>query len=339
MPTVVTTRSLDPADKESLRRWHAAALTTHRHDLPESPFWTADDAVAVIRPDDPEERFVPVVAEDADGSVVGTGIVFVPLLDNLEKASFVLGVDPGHRGRGVGDVLMAHVLEVVRAEGRAVVLGEGNLPVDHDEHHPVRRFAARHGFSLANTELRRMLRLPVPEATIQSWLDDAAAHHEGYHLATYVDELPAELRPSLVALLNQLAVDAPTGEIEFEAGAMTEEMYDENMRRRVATGRRVFETVAVRDGVVVAHSTLSVPPGDEEMPHLNQWGTFVHRDHRGHRLGLAVKAANLRAVQRLHPERTLVTTTNSPANAPMVAINELMGFRPVNVFAEFLRRL
>ena len=75
------------------------------------------------------------------------------------------------------------------------------------------------------------------------------------------------------------------------------------------------------------------------MSHLNQWCTYVHRAHRGHRLGLAVKAENLRAVQKMHPERTVITTTNSPVNAPMVAINELMGFRPVDVFAEFLRRL
>ena len=52
-----------------------------------------------------------------------------------------------------------------------------------------------------------------------------------------------------------------------------------------------------------------------------------------------MKASNLRAVQQAHPERTLVSTTNSPANAPMVAINELMGFRPVDVIYEFLRRL
>jgi hypothetical protein len=73
------------------------------------------------------------------------------------------------------------------------------------------------------------------------------------------------------------------------------------------------------------------------MPHLNQWGTLVHREHRGHRLGLAVKAANLRVVQRAHPERTLVSTTNNPGNAPMVAINDMMGFRAVEASIEFTR--
>ena len=135
---------------------------------------------------------------------------------------------------------------------------------------------------------------PSPTSPSRAWIDDAAPHHVGYDIVTYVDVVPDELVPSLVDLLNQLAVDAPTGDIEFEAGAMTPEIYREQMQRRTATGRTIYETVAVKDGQVVAQSTMSAPPPGEEMPHLNQWGTYVHREHRGHRLGLAVKAANLR---------------------------------------------
>lgn len=339
MPSPVTIRNIDLADRDQVRTWFRSEYAVHKHDRPDAPFWTEDEAVHLIRPDDPEERFVPFVAEDAHGTVLGSGIVFVPLEDNLDKAYFELNVAPAHRGEGIGDRLAEHVAGVVADEKREIALGQGYLPVDHDESHPVRRFAIRHGYALANTEVRRVLRLPVPDATIQGWIDEAARHHEGYRVTTYVDVVPAELRPSFVDLLNQLAVDAPTGDIDFEAGAMTVEVYEEQSRRRIETGRRVLVTVAVHDGQAVAHSTLSVPPGDTEMPHLNQWGTYVHRAHRGHRLGLAVKAANLRAVQQAHPERTLISTTNSPANAPMVAINELMGFRPVDVMAEFLRRL
>ena len=337
--SVVTTRLLDLADEPALRAWHAAALAAHRHDRPDAPFWTEDEVVHILRPDDPEEKFLPLVAEDGAGAVVGSAILFVPLEDNLDKVYCQLSVLPTHRGHGVGDALMGRVLQAAREESRELVLAQGYLPADADETHPVRRFATRHGFHLANTEVRRVLQLPVADDAIQDWIDDAAAHHAGYEIRTYVDVVPDELLPSLVDLLNQLAVDAPTGDIDFEAGSMTPEIYREQTQRRIATGRRVYETVALRDGRVVAQSTMSAPPAGEEMPHLNQWGTYVHRDHRGHRLGLAVKAANLRAVQRAHPERTLVSTTNSPVNAPMVAINELMGFRPADVMNEFLRRL
>lgn len=50
-----------------------------------------------------------------------------------------------------------------------------------------------------------------------------------------------------------------------------------------------------------------------------------------------MKAANLAAVQADHPERRSVSTQNAETNAPMVAINEKMGFRAVEVLLEFQR--
>lgn len=184
-----------------------------------------------------------------------------------------------------------------------------------------------------------MLRLPVPVEQIRAWQAQAAAHHEGFEIVSYVDDVPEELHSSLVELLNQLAVDAPTGDIDFDAGQMTVDIYRQQVARLRKGGRTVLVSAAVKDGAVVAHSTLSIPPRGAELPHMSQWGTFVHRGHRGHRLGLAVKAANLRVVQERFPERTLIHTTNSPENGPMLAINEMMGFRRVEVLGEFMRTL
>ena len=332
----VTVRAVDLEDKADLRAWHAFDERVHDHDRPGTPFWGIDDVLAMLRPDDPEERFLPFVAE-SDGRIVGSGILFVPLLDNLDKAYGQLAVAPEARGRGVGDLLVDHVVGLARADGRTLLLVEANLPPDHDADHPVRRFAERHGLRLANQEVRRYLDLPVPQEQLRAWAEEAAAHHTGYEITTYEGVVPEALRASLVELRNQLAVDAPTGDLDFEAGGTTVETYAEHAAKTAASGRRMYETVAVRDGVVVAHSTLSAPPPGQGMPFLNQWGTFVHRAHRGHRLGLAVKVASLAHVQERHPERTIISTTNAVDNGPMVAINEQLGFRPVEVMAEFAR--
>ena len=90
-------------------------------------------------------------------------------------------------------------------------------------------------------------------------------------------------------------------------------------------GRARYETVALTpDRQVVAQSTLADAAGGQH--DRLQWGTFVHREHRGHRLGLATKAANLRAVQAARDDLTLVTTQNAETNDYMVSINERMGF-------------
>jgi hypothetical protein len=68
-------------------------------------------------------------------------------------------------------------------------------------------------------------------------------------------------------------------------------------------------------------------------------GTLVRRDHRGHRLGSAVKVANLEALQRDRPDVTTVETQNAEQNPWMVSINERLGFEPVAVCPELVRRL
>ena len=156
----------------------------------------------------------------------------------------------------------------------------------------------------------RHLQLPVDDAAIEGWVAQAAERHEGYRIESYGDDIPAEQLPSLCVLFGQLAVDAPTGEVDFEEEVMTPERLRRAPGHVRAMGRTSFETLAIApDGTVAAQSTLVVPLNDT--PDVFQWGTFVHRDHRGRRLGLATKAANLRAaaegvprqVADRHPER------------------------------------
>lgn len=60
--------------------------------------------------------------------------------------------------------------------------------------------------------------------------------------------------------------------------------------------------------------------------HVDQGNTGVHPDHRGHGLGRWLKAAMIDHVLRERPDSFRVRTTNAFSNAPMLAINDAMGF-------------
>ena len=49
--------------------------------------------------------------------------------------------------------------------------------------------------------------------------------------------------------------------------------------------------------------------------------------------------ANLLWLQQEHPEARLLVTYNADVNAPMIAVNEAMGFRPVERLVEMQRKL
>jgi hypothetical protein len=99
--------------------------------------------------------------------------------------------------------------------------------------------------------------------------------------------------------------------------------------RRVAQGRFTYTTAAVHtaSGELAAYTQMGGTP--ETPDRLNQYDTYVRRSHRGNGLGIAVKAPNLRALQAGVARPAVLHTWNAPENAPMIAVNTKLGFRPV----------
>jgi GNAT superfamily N-acetyltransferase len=61
---------------------------------------------------------------------------------------------------------------------------------------------------------------------------------------------------------------------------------------------------------------------------LQQGDTGVFPEHHNHGLGRWLKAAMVEKVLRDRPQIKRIRTGNAPSNAPMLRINEQMGFKP-----------
>jgi GNAT superfamily N-acetyltransferase len=336
----VEIRDLDEtalADDAVMREFYDVTQRAGLHERPDAPTWTFTEFLGAFRSPDSGERQELFAAYDGD-RIVGAAVLWTFLQDNLDKVAFEVSVDVPERRRGVGRALVQRVEQAAKDDGRSLMMCASILPFDQREDHAYRRFAEARGYALSDFEVVRHLPLPVPDQQIAAWIEEAAPYHEGYRLETFAGAVPDDLVESLCVLLGQLAVDAPSGVVDFEEETVTPQRYAEMVAGTEAMGRARYETVALTpDRQVVAQSTLAMSL--EESPTVFQWGTFVHRDHRGHRLGLATKAVNLRAVQAARDDLTLVTTQNGETNGYMVAINERMGFRPIEVSAEFVKRL
>jgi GNAT superfamily N-acetyltransferase len=325
------------ADEATTRDFYDIMRRAELLDRPDAPFWDFSEFLGAIRSPDSGER-QELFAAYEEGRMVGNGTLWSFLLDNRDKVAFRVGVDVTERRRGVGRALVERLEQTARNDSRSLMMGDAILPFDQREGHPYRRFAEACGFELCDYQVVRHLPLPVPDEQIREWIDEAAPHHPGYRLETFVGAVPDDLVPSLCVLLGQLAVDAPSGTVEFEEETITAQRYAEMVASAKAMGRVRYETVALTpDRQVVAQSTLALSL--EHNTTVYQWGTFVHREHRGHRLGLGTKAVNLRAVEAARSDLTRVVTENGETNGHMVSINERMGFVPIEVSAEFVKRL
>ena len=65
----------------------------------------------------------------------------------------------------------------------------------------------------------------------------------------------------------------------------------------------------------------------ETSEHAHQLDTSVVGAHRGHRLGLLLKADMLRWLAESEPRLATVDTFNAESNDHMVAVNERLGYR------------
>ncbi len=337
---VVDIRMLDDTARFSdalMRDFYDVNRRAELYGRAQAPFWEFREFVGAVRSIDSGERQELFAAYDGDRMVANAGL-WSFLLDNTDKAAFRISVDVPERRRGIGRALVERLEQTAKDDGRSLILADAKLPFDDRENHAYRRFAEACGYELSNYEVVRHLALPVPDEQIQAWIDEAGPCHAGYTIETFVGAVPHDLVEALCVLLGQLAVDAPTGAVDFEEEAVTPQRYAEMVATTHAMGRTRYETVALTpERLVVAQSTLAVSL--EQSTTVYQWGTFVHRQHRGHKLGLATKAANLRAVQAARGDLSMITTQNAETNGYMVSINEQMGFRPIEIAAEFVKHL
>jgi hypothetical protein len=141
-----------------------------------------------------------------------------------------------------------------------------------------------------------------------------------------VDGIPDSWLEDRAELQRRMSTDAPLGDLQLEEEDWDAERVRGEYAVVLAMGRRVVETVArhLPTGRLVGYTQVQVSP---ETPTLGyQQDTLVVREHRGHALGLRLKAANTLAVMEHLPELTAIRTWNADDNAHMLAVNQRLGY-------------
>lgn len=332
---------LDPADHPAFAAWHHVYEASARHELGDvATPWQLEELRAMMQDPGQHSRSGGWSAV-VDGETVGAGWMRTPLLDNLELAEIDVHVLPAHRRRGIGSALLTGLEDEARARGRRVLTGLASWPYDAGSAGAGAsgpEFARATGFDLALSEVQRELLLPVADEVLARLADEAALAHAAYTLRSWSGPVPDELLHGWAEITSTLATEAPTGDLELEPEAVSTDAVREREATTARQGRTKYNTVALSAaGEVVAYSDLATTV--HEPGRAYQWGTLVHRGHRGHRLGLAVKVANLRLLQRERPDVTRLTTYNAEVNAHMIGVNEALGFRPVARLGDFQKKL
>ena len=329
-------------------RWQAYCRLghEHNHELIGTTEWDESPEDSLVQAAAETDYTVRRYLVHADGEAVGYGRSLVNHVDDPDAAALNVYIRPGHRGRGHGRSLADRLVQDTAgmsrfetwplapppAPGERVLTpsnGAGAVAADH----PGVRLAQSYGFALAQIERVSRYDVAAPAVDPAAALEEAERHSADYEVRAWEGEADASLRADLAVLKARMSTDVPAGDL-----TVAEQTWDaERVRRRdeqiLLTGR-LFRAVARHRGTgrVVGLNEL-VAPRSRPDGLVDQWDTIVLPEHRGHRLGMRVKAANLIALREAVPEARAIITWNAEENRPMLDVNEALGFRPILVEA------
>ncbi len=264
-------------------------------------------------------------------------------LDDETVGWMDLKVHPDAEGLGIGRALAEVIEEHARSLGRKRLItyavspdgpgerlvpptGAGSVPLANREV----RFLLARGWRLEQIARASRFPLPIDAADVAARRAEAERHAGGaYRIHTWTGPTPERWIADQAVLFTRMSTEEPTAGLESP-----EDPWDEDRVREYdalqAGGPRDLLTAAAEDvasGTLAAFTQLGVP-ADVERP-VTQEDTLVLREHRGHRLGMLLKVANLQYLEQTAPGHPCVLTWNAEENRAMLDVNEAVGFVPI----------
>ena len=309
----------DASDRATTQECFEVVRAAGEVDDPLGPPWSLQRLRGWIEhPFAPSESWL--ARDETTGALLGWYFMFMPDRENRERGYLYLTVHPSMRRRGTGTALLRHAAERAAVNGRSVLGSEvwqGSAGA---------AFAERVGATAGLVGARRVLVLgTLPAGRVASLREQAAQAAAGYSLARWDGRTPEEYLAKYAEVENAFA-DAPHDPGEepavWDAQRVREQIDDIRERQ----GRHVYTVAALHDasGEMAAVTAIDTDPDHPEWGH--QQITAVVRKHRGHRLGMLVKAAMLEWLAEAQPSIERIDTGNAAVNQHMIAINAELGF-------------
>jgi len=228
------------------------------------------------------------------------------------------GVTQPWRRRGIGTDLLRAMLGFMRERGKTTATFGAHLPESHAF------LTAIGAVEKQRSVTNRLALADVDWEEVAGWQNAATPPGSGLWWEVHAGRVPLDRLTALHAQLTALLADVPMGSLErppIRYEITNYVAWYEDMDRR--GGEHIL--VLLMDGAEVAG--MSEASWDARTPdRVHQELTAVARHWRGKGLAKGLKAATLRLVRERHPEVRLMTTSNAEANAPILAINERLGF-------------
>ncbi|MEO7804161.1 MAG: GNAT family N-acetyltransferase [Actinomycetota bacterium] len=313
------------ASRDTWDRYHVFRRIRHAVERPDDPV-RSDEATELdlkyVSPFNEVRRVLVVDGEEVVGYCVASR--HTPASPDYEENKHIMRtyaeILPSHQRKGIGIEWASRVKQIAAGWDKSLV-------TIWTEEESGNAFLTKIGAEPKLFENENRLDLGALDwDLVDRWIEEGAKRSPGSKLEFHDTRFPAVLYDEYCPVYTEITNDMPLEELEMGAEVYTPERWVDVTKWLDQTGGS-HHTFLVReeDGQISALSDILHNPDTETL--VYQWATGVLRQYRGRGLGKWVKAAMLKFIRERYPEARFIVTYNAKSNAPMMAINNALGFK------------